>query len=988
MSPFDSFARTLLRLTSILVLLLPLTASGDIVEIGAEKDGTLYEPDEDKSNGFGEYIFAGNTDGKGVRRAVLSFDVAAAIPAGSIINSASLQLYMSRTQSGSEDTTLHRMLIDWGEGMSVAEGQEGAPASAEQDDVTWKYRFFDAAVPENSPPWTSLGAEGDYVGTASATLAVDGNGSYSWASASMASDVQGWLDAPSTSDGWLVKGNESQIKTAKRFGSRQAGNANRQPKLSIDFTPPGSTGACCATDGTCSVVLTPGTSCEGTYIDGEVCSPNPCTQPTGACCLPKATDMCQAETEVGCDALGGAFEGVLTTCGATTCPVLPTPFVDALPLPAAAQPTSGSPGGAATYDIAMREIDQNLHSELPDTTVWGFGDGPSGAGYPGPTIEASEGLPITVNWINDLRDTSQTGDPLRTDHYLPVDLCPHGAEDNAKAIVHLHGGHVPADVDGHPDDAYLPGTQVSYVYPNNQEAGTLWYHDHALGITRLNVQMGLAGFYLVRDAVEGALGLPSGAHEIPLAIQDRSFNVDGTLKYPAIWQDMVFGETMLVNGKVWPYHDVDQGKYRLRLLNGCGSRMLTLQFCADVNESPCTSPASFEVIGQEGGLLPAPEALDTITLGPGERTDVVVDFAGYTAGTEVFLVNSAPAPYPGPAGVGVVPDVMKFVVGAATGHTAPLPPTLRTMEVLDENDASADRYFELMKGAGDVCSPFTWDVVTTDGLNGTELGRHWDDLTEFPRLGDTEVWSFINRSGMVHPMHMHLVFFQVLDREAFTEVGGLVVPSGARIPPPAYEAGWKDTVQVNPDEIVRVIARFEDYTGLFPYHCHILEHEDHEMMRQFQAVDCGNAVVEPTEDCDDGNNVDGDGCSQDCYLEDSVWVNGTAQGGTVTVTVDGIPIIVNTLAGETDAQVATAIAAAITADPTLAAAGVTAFASGNQVITIGTIDSFASSDAGIVVTQAPALPAIPGWTGWVMLTALLGLSGLGLVRGRRSDEMT
>jgi cysteine-rich repeat protein len=328
----------------------------------------------------------------------------------------------------------------------------------------------------------------------------------------------------------------------------------------------------------------------------------------------------------------------------------------------------------------------------------------------------------------------------------------------------------------------------------------------------------------------------------------------------------------------------------------------------------------------------------------------------------------------------VLPDVMQFTVGAASGHTAAVPASLRPMEVLDENDASADRYFELLKGPGDVCSPFIWEVVTVDGLNGAPLGSHWDDLSEFPELGETEVWSFINRSGMVHPMHMHLVFFQVLDREAFTEIGGMVVPSGNRVPPPAYESGWKDTVQVNPDEIVRVITRFEDYTGLFPYHCHILEHEDHEMMRQFQTIQCGNAVLEPTEECDDGNVEAGDGCSADCRLEDATWVYGLAQGGGVAVTIDGVLLNVPTTAGETGAQVAAAIAAAIHADPTLSATGVTAFAQGNRLVTTGTIESTVSADPGIYF-GTPA--EVPGLTFWGLLLA----SGLLVTVGYRMHKL-
>ncbi len=656
----------------------------------------------------------------------------------------------------------------------------------------------------------------------------------------MIADVQAWLNNPGNNFGWVLVGDEAANETAMRFDSRSNPDHSRRPELKVVFDPPNQqTGACCNPDGSCTIVAD-SSACTGVFQGlGTSCDPNPCTQPQGACCFPDAQATCSLLTEAECVAAGGSFGGDFTTCVETSCPVIPTPYTDPLPVPAPATPVAGTVGQVATYNLAMREVTQRLHSELPETTVWGYGDTSSGASYPGPTIEAFQGDSVTDNWINDLRDTSLPGTPLRTDHYLDVDLCPHGAENNAKAIVHLHGGHVPADVDGHPDLAYTPGNLVSYKYPNNQEAAALWYHDHALGITRLNVYMGLAGFYLIRDPNEQNLGLPSGSYELPLVIQDRSFNVDGSFYYPSDWQDMFFGKTILVNGGVWPYHNVDRGKYRLRILNGSGSRMLTLQFCPNDNESPCTSPADFQLIAHEGGFLPAPVTLNEMTLAPGERRDVVVDFFNYDPGTAVYLVNSAPAPYPGPPGEGVVPDVMKFVIGSNTGHTDQVPGDLHPgspMEVLSESDAAVHRYFELEKGPGNACSPFAWEIVSTDGLNGPVLGRRWNDISELPKLGDTEVWSFINRSGMFHPMHMHLVFFQVLDREQFSEVDGLVVPSGVRVSPSPGESGWKDTVQVNSREIVRVIARFEDYSGLFPYHCHILEHEDHEMMRQFKVV--------------------------------------------------------------------------------------------------------------------------------------------------------
>ena len=809
------------------------SAHADQITIGAFADATILSEDETRANGAGSYIFSGNTDAGGQRRALLLFDIAGNLPTGATINSVSLQLVVTRSQiAGNRTVELRRVTTFWSEGPTDPSGEEGGGDSAQLGDVTWRYTHYDPNDEAGSPQWTTLG--GDFSPTLSAQSTVGAASTTpGWSSAQMTADVQGWLDAPATNLGWILKDQaDGGTGTAKQYGSRENAQANERPQLTIDFTPVQVAGACCGAggSGSCSVVVS-GT-CGGTYQgDGSSCTPNPC--PTG-CCLPNAQAQCVEVDTATCTAQGGTVQGM--ACAMTDCPVLPTPFADPLPLPATATSVAGTPGGVATYDIAMREIQQQLHLELPPTTVWGYGDGPSGASYPGPTIEATTGNPITVNWINDLRDTSQLGDPLRSAHYLPVDTCPHGAQDNAKTVVHLHGGHVPSDVDGQPEATFLPGSQDTYVYPNNQDAATLWYHDHALGITRLNVYMGLAGFYLVRDPVENALGLPSGEFEIPLAIQDRSFNPDGSLEYPVFWQDMFLGETMLVNGKVWPRHDVKQGKYRLRILNGCNTRTLTLQVCPGSNASPCPAPATFQLIGQEGGLLPAPLPLTEITLGPAERADVVVDFAPYAASSSVYLVNSAPAPFPGAAGVGVIADVMRFDVQGVPGFLAPVPGALRPMEILNEANATQHRYLELVKGPGDACSPFAWEIVSTDGLNGAVLGSRWMDITEQPVLGDTEVWSFINRSGMMHPMHMHLVFFQILDRETFTEVGGTIVPSGVKVPSAAHEMGWKDTVQVGPNEIVRVIARFEDYEGLFPYHCHILEHEDHEMMRQMRVL--------------------------------------------------------------------------------------------------------------------------------------------------------
>jgi spore coat protein A len=319
------------------------------------------------------------------------------------------------------------------------------------------------------------------------------------------------------------------------------------------------------------------------------------------------------------------------------------------------------------------------------------------------------GEPVTVTWINDLRDSLGV---LRTQHFLPVDLCMDGPDSTGatpRTVAHLHGGHVPPEADGYPEDTFLPGEQDTYLYENNQVPATLWYHDHALGITRLNVQMGLAGFYILRDAYENALVLPSGTYEIPIVIQDRSFNPDGSFVYPASWQDHFFGDKILVNGKVWPYLNVVRGKYRFRMLNGSNSRIYTLSL---------STGDPFTVIGTDGGLLPAPVVRDTLTITPGERVDMVIDFANFSPGAEIVLTNSAPAPYPGTPGVGVVPDVLKFIVqGGPVGFTDPLPGTLRPVPPLHEEVAAEFRDFTLQKTT-EPCAGSMWMI------NGLGLGRH------------------------------------------------------------------------------------------------------------------------------------------------------------------------------------------------------------------------------------------------------------------------
>ncbi len=830
-----------------------------------DKDNTLYQSTAGTtSNGQGVDLFAGRTNESAnfIRRSVIHFDLSA-IPAGSTINSVSLSMRLNRAgAAGNANVALHRATANWGEGASNDTGTTGQGTTAATNDATWLHRFY------NTQFWTTAG--GDFAAAASATTSVSTSVGtrFTWSSAAMAADVQSWITTPANNFGWVVRGDETRAQTSKRFDSRNVTTVANRPILSVVYTPPApATGACCGPNGatgTCTLLTaascatqtgsyqgdnsvcvpspctlptgaccsTGSTACTvstqaacaasaGVYqSDGSVCLPNPCPQPTGACCL--TSGLCSVLTSAACAGqAGGAgtYQGNATVCAGQVCPIILTPFVDALPIPAVATPTTGTAGGAAHYDIHMVEVSRRLHRDLPNTTVWGY-EGQ----YPGPTIEARRDQPISVSWINDLRDIT-TGQ-LRTQHVLSVDTCLHGPDITGvvpRTVVHLHGLRVAPESDGDPDANFPPGAQSSlYNYPNIQQAATLWYHDHALGITRLNVYMGLAGFYLIRDAAEDALGLPGGLYEVPLVIQDRSFNPDGSLKYLDTWQDHFAGDFILVNGKVWPFLNVRQGKYRFRIVNASGTRVYALTL---------SNGATFQQIGSDQGLLGAPVPLTQLTIAPGERADIVIDFSAYAAGTEIVLTNSAPVPAPGGPPETVIPNVMKFVVGSQSGSTGALPAVLVSGGVprTPESDAVIDRPFSLMPVQDTQC-PAHGSMWLINGLM-------WDDITEMPRVGTTEIWSWINRSPDVHSMHIHLVQSQVLDRQDFVlGTDGAVIPVGPRVPPPANEAGWKDTVQTQPGQITRVIQRFSDFSGIFPYHCHIFEHEDHEMMRQFNLL--------------------------------------------------------------------------------------------------------------------------------------------------------
>jgi spore coat protein A len=474
-------------------------------------------------------------------------------------------------------------------------------------------------------------------------------------------------------------------------------------------------------------------------------------------------------------------------------------FVDPLPIPPVAKPAGmhtspvSSQSKLPYYRMPMQEMEAKLHRDLPPTRLWGV------AGtFPGATLEMRTGQAVLVDWANEL--------PHR--HLLPIDHDVHGAGaklPDVRAVMHLHGGRNPPQSDGYPEDWYLPGKSALYHYPNQQEAAMLWYHDHTLGITRLNVFAGLLGAAITRDDSEEALPLPRGKYEIPLIICDRTLNRDGQLTYPAKWVNEIEGDAILVNGKIAPYLQVEPRSYRFRVLNGANSRIFDFSL---------SNQQKFHQIGSDQGLLPSPVELETLMLAPGERADLVVDFAA-SAGTNLILLDDENI-------------VMQFRVAKQSSNqeNRALPKKLRDVPRIVESSAVKSRMLTL----NDVIR--NSDVPVAMLLNNT---RWHEPVTEKPVLDSVEIWNLVNLVDETHPIHLHLVRFQVLDRRRFDVLSyqekHVLKFSGPPIPPDPNELGWKDTVQAKQGVVTRIIARFEGYTGKFVWHCHILEHEDNEMMR-------------------------------------------------------------------------------------------------------------------------------------------------------------
>ena len=527
-----------------------------------------------------------------------------------------------------------------------------------------------------------------------------------------------------------------------------------------------------------------------------------------------------------------------------------TKYLEPLPLPGAGIVVA-TPSGANQYAFTQREIFRQLHPELPPTPIWAYDDGSGLAGQAGSfgmAVVAQSGTALDISFTNNLPDTYSD--------WLPVDTRETPSHDNrVRLMTHLHGGFVAADSDGNPwitPDGFVYGETQNVHYSNQlpqMPASLLWFHDHGLGTTRLNVLAGLAAAYILRDDYDtgdepNPIGIPGGPYEIPLVIQDRQFNADGTFLYPtsdipgAVWIGEYFGDVMLVNGKVWPFLDVEPRLYRFRILNGCNARILNLDL----------GGARMWQIGAEGGMWDMPVPIRRIVLAPAERADVLVDFSSL-AGETLPLKNLKP-PKPVVTPAPPLTQVMELRVGIHVSQPGPSTiPAQLPGRAANLPGPAVTRYLTLNEIGTDTVN---WVLL----LNDADFE---DTPTETPQVGTVEDWVYVNLTGDTHPMHTHLVTCQVIgrtpfDAEAYQAAAGIgpnggvaggIDPApfatGPTEPPDPTERGFKDTVKVNPGYFTTVRAKYELPDGVtapqtYVYHCHILEHEDNDMMRPFTVI--------------------------------------------------------------------------------------------------------------------------------------------------------
>lgn len=616
----------------------------------------------------------------------------------------------------------------------------------------------------------------------------------------------------------------------------------------------------------------------------------------GAVLLSQGVQRLRAQTTHGTPTAHG------TPTGSAATPVPQTPplekYVDPLPrLPEAIPDPSVYPG-ADYYEITMRQRPWQFHRDLEPADVWGYwatnprdADKPIGMGYFGPTIVATVDSPTVVKWrtelptthliqfmIDKLRsgDTELSPPPFHGMSEIPPDL-------NVWNVVHQHGGFTPPHFDGMPlqwytsvgvhgpsyatlDPSGVEPNEAIYAYTNHEHSSMMWYHDHGIGITSLNVYAGLAGAYIVRDPADERLGLPEGEFEVPLILADRTFHSDGSLAYTMTEVDGA--DTPVVNGKAYPFLAVQPRRYRLRILNASNERFWRLQFVA--GDAPGDNIVPFWLIGTDGGFR-TPLQLESFLISTGERYDVIVDFSQVPSGTNVTLVNfDAPVHFPDGDGP-EIPEIMQFQVterlSGADDTTPPKALALPAVVPIPATPETLRREFVV----------YQKEMNETITFNALPFMAPNED---FIKVGATEIWEYINPQHEGHPMHVHLINFQVVNRQPFdaaaymadyeTWLAGGREPAEKLVlanyftnepspPDPDEVLSYKDTVKTYPGTVTRIIMTFDvpgeiasipgsgtELPATYIHHCHILEHEDDDLMRPWTIVRDEAAGVDTT----------------------------------------------------------------------------------------------------------------------------------------------
>ncbi|QIS04358.1 multicopper oxidase domain-containing protein [Nocardia brasiliensis] len=556
------------------------------------------------------------------------------------------------------------------------------------------------------------------------------------------------------------------------------------------------------------------------------------------------------------------------------------PFLDSLPVPESI---------AADGALAVQSGLHRFHIELAPARTLGYG-----RDYLGPVLEAIAGEEASLSFSNEIGPH-----PLAADVDTTMQHATEHDRTNPRMTVHLHGAPTEPASDGHPLVDWRNGGTQKNTYGNRQEAATLWYHDHAMGMTRLNVYAGLAGAYLIRDRWDtgrfgNPLGLPAGEFEVPLVIQDRTFNPDGTLQARSTFllpqgynQAAMFGDVACVNGIVWPMMKVARGLYRFRIVQASNSRTYRFHF---------SNGMRFWVVGGDQGLLDAPVPTKSIRLGVGERADILVDFGDLRPGESVDLCNDEANSF-GDAVflVPALPTIMRFVADSSRGHAGPVPKLLRGAAGLPPRlpglrTPDRVRTMTLLSHL-DTARP---GAVIPAMLSQNNLPFTTDDV-EMIRPGTVEQWDIVNVTSIGHPVHLHLARFRIIGRQQFWAAAYLGAhlplpafgkrwnPSADRFvvapqqPPAPWEEGWKDTVWVPTDTITRILVYWPSAEELgfdpdapflatadiefskhtmehirhptphhhrspgklirgYVWHCHNLDHEDHDMMLPFRVT--------------------------------------------------------------------------------------------------------------------------------------------------------